>query len=186
MNRPLWEDGPAAFRPAVAALAQCERITAQAGGLVLRFGHLYGPGTGFAPDGMVAERVRAGKMPIVGDGSGRFSFTHTHDAATAIVAALDKPEAHRRAQRRRRRAAGDRRLAAPVRGRGGGSATQAGPGRLARMVAGGWGVAYMNRLAGASNHRARARLDWRPRFRRAPEGWEADFGAPARAPAGSR
>jgi nucleoside-diphosphate-sugar epimerase len=33
---------------------------------------------------------------------------------------------------------------------------------LARLVVGGWGVAFMTRLAGASNRRARQQLDWRP------------------------
>ena len=58
----------------------------------MRFGSLVGPGTGFASDGMVITAVRGGKLPIVGDGSGTFSFVHTHDAATAIVAALERPE----------------------------------------------------------------------------------------------
>ena len=43
---------------------------------------------------MVITTVRGGKLPIVGDGSGTFSFVHTHDAATAIVAALERPEVH--------------------------------------------------------------------------------------------
>ena len=60
-----------------------------AGGLVLRFGHLYGPGSAFALDGSFTRQVRARKVPVVGNGTAVFSFTHAHDAATAVAAALD-------------------------------------------------------------------------------------------------
>ena len=91
-SRPLWHEAPRQFRPALSALEELERITAETGGVALRFGHLVGPGTGFAPDGSVTETVRARKLPLVGDGSGVFSFIHTHDAATAIIAALDRTD----------------------------------------------------------------------------------------------
>jgi nucleoside-diphosphate-sugar epimerase len=176
-SRPLWARGPKPFRPAVRALAECERVTAESGGLVLRFGHLYGPGTGFAPDGGITERVRAGKMPIVGDGSGTFSFTHAHDAATAIVAALDKPE-----RRGAVNVVDDTPLttsrwlpafAAVV----GGPAPPRVPAWIARIAVGSWGVAYMNGLVGADNARARHDLDWRPRYGRVQDGWASDFRA---------
>lgn len=174
-SRPLWADGPRAFRPAVRALQECERLTAGSGGVVLRFGHLYGPGTGFAPDGVVTEQVRAGKLPIVGDGSGRFSFTHTHDAATAIVAALDQPDVAGAVN-----VVDDEPLATerwlPEFARvAGGPAPKRIPAWAARLAAGSWGVAFMNGLTGAANHRAHAELHWRPRYRRVQEGWEAEF-----------
>lgn len=174
-SRPLWADGPAPFRPAVAALAEMERLTAAAGGLSLRFGHLYGPGTGFAADGPVCDRVRAGRMPIVGDGAGLFSFTHTHDAATAIVAALDKPDLGGAVNvvddepmpTARWLPALAQRLRAP--------APRRVPAWLARLAVGPWGVAYMNGLAGATNARAHAELDWRPRYRTVLEGWDEEL-----------
>jgi nucleoside-diphosphate-sugar epimerase len=176
-SRPLWVSGPKRFRAAVRALTECERVTTQSGGLVLRFGHLYGPGTGFAPDGAVTERVRAGKMPIVGDGSGTFSFTHVHDAATAIVAALDKPE---------RRGAVNIVDDNPITtGRwlpafaavAGGPAPKRVPAWMARIAVGSWGAAYMNGLVGADNARARHDLHWRPRYGRVQDGWASDFRA---------
>jgi nucleoside-diphosphate-sugar epimerase len=72
------------------ALRELERLTVSADGLVLRLGQLYGPGTIYASDGSFVRQVRAGKVPIVGKGRSTFSFTHTHDAAGAVVAALDK------------------------------------------------------------------------------------------------
>ncbi|MEU4228374.1 hypothetical protein AB0F17_29115 [Nonomuraea sp. NPDC026600] len=57
---------------------------------MLRFGHLTGPGSAYDEDGATTEAVRAGKMPIVGDGGSVLSFTSTHAAATAIIAALDR------------------------------------------------------------------------------------------------
>ena len=90
-DRPLWTNGPKPFRPVVNAVAELERLTDDAGGTVLRLGHLYGPGTAFAPDGAFVEQVAAGRAPVVGSGNAMFSFVHTHDAATAIVAVLDKP-----------------------------------------------------------------------------------------------
>jgi nucleoside-diphosphate-sugar epimerase len=174
---PLWEHAPKAFLPAVAALRELERITAETGGVSLRFGSLVGPGTGFAPGGAVVEAVRGGKLPIVGDGSGTFSFVHTHDAATAIVAALDRPEVTGTlnivddvplrtadwlpALARLIGARSPRRL----------------PQWLARLVAGSWGVAFLNGLVGATNARAKAQLDWRPRYAQVQEAWQADLGA---------
>jgi nucleoside-diphosphate-sugar epimerase len=176
-SRPLWREGPRPFRPAVRALEELERITAETGGVALRFGHLVGPGTGFAPDGSVTEAVRARKLPLVGDGSGVFSFIHTHDAATAIVAALDRTDVLGAVN-----VVDDvplptrvwlpefaRRLGAPEPRRI--------PEWLARLAAGSFGAAFLNGLTGADNARARSELDWRPRYSRVHEAWEADFGA---------
>ena len=92
-DAPFWQQPPAQFAPVLAALRELEARTAAAGGLVLRFGHLYGPGSIYAADGSFIRQVRAGKVPLVGGGTATFSFTHAQDAATAIVAALDKGRA---------------------------------------------------------------------------------------------
>ncbi|MFB4312006.1 NAD-dependent epimerase/dehydratase family protein [Actinomadura sp. GTD37] len=57
-------------------------------GVVLRYGALYGPGTWYAPDGAIAERVRAGTMRPAPSWT---SFVHAEDAASAALAALDWP-----------------------------------------------------------------------------------------------
>jgi nucleoside-diphosphate-sugar epimerase len=176
-GRPLWTDGPKAFRPAVGALLELERLTEETRGVVLRFGHLYGPGTGFAPDGPFTEQVRAGKAPIVGDGSGRFSFTHTHDAATAIVAALEKPDVHGPLNVVDDTPLEVSRWLPAFATLVGGPAPKHVPEWIARLAVGGWGAAYMNQLVGADNRRARETLDWRPRFAAVQDGWQADYRA---------
>jgi nucleoside-diphosphate-sugar epimerase len=77
----------------MAALAEQERRVTWAGGLVLRLGHLYGPGSSFAPGGGFTRQLRAARVPLVGDGASMFSFVHAHDVATAILAAVEHPAA---------------------------------------------------------------------------------------------
>ncbi len=57
-------------------------------GLVLRYGMLYGPGTYYGRGGSTAADVLKRRLPIVGAGTGTFSFVHVEDAAAAAVAAL--------------------------------------------------------------------------------------------------
>jgi 2-alkyl-3-oxoalkanoate reductase len=59
-------------------------------GIALRYGFFYGFGTWFAPDGDVAQQVRQQQFPIVGDGSGVWSWLHIEDAAIATVAAVEQ------------------------------------------------------------------------------------------------
>jgi nucleoside-diphosphate-sugar epimerase len=56
--------------------------------VVLRYGLLYGPGTWYARDGLMAERAARGELAADGDVS---SFVHVYDAAGAAVAALKWP-----------------------------------------------------------------------------------------------
>ena len=160
---PLWAQPPKQFVPNVEALEVLERLTVGAGGAVLRVGHLYGPGTIYAADGTFTQQVRAGKAPLVGGGTSVFSFSHVHDVATAIVAALD------------RRPVGPVNVVdddpAPMSEwlpyfaeLVGAEPPRNVPAFVARMVAGSFGVAFMTRLRGADNARARLRLDWRPRY----------------------
>ena len=59
-------------------------------GVALRYGFFYGPGTYQDPNsGSVSQQVREQKYPVIGTGSGVFSFIHVEDAARATVAALD-------------------------------------------------------------------------------------------------
>jgi nucleoside-diphosphate-sugar epimerase len=160
---PLWERPPAPFASSMAALRELETTTTRAGGTVLRLGHLYGPGTMFAPDGSFTDDVRAGKVPLAGAGASVFSFVHVADVATAVVAALDHdvqgvlnvvdddPTPIRDWLPEMAEVLGaprPRRL----------------PLALVRLAAGGWGAAYLGRLRGADNTRARQVLGWRPRY----------------------
>jgi nucleoside-diphosphate-sugar epimerase len=173
-DAPFWHEPPKQWRTSLEALKDLERQTVEAGGLVLRFGHLYGPGTAFAADGGTVQQIKAHKMPIVGKGSATFSFTHTHDAATAIVAALARP------------VTGALNIVddEPVLLREwlpgvadilGAKKPGKAPTALARLAVGGWGVAFMTKLRGADNARARTELDWRPRYASWREGFTAEL-----------
>src|SRR3954470_11639606 len=91
----LFLDAPSPWGSSVGAVAELERQVLEARGMdgvVLRYGTLYGPGTWYDPrDGTVARAVRAGRMPLIGDGDGMQSFTHVDDAAAAAVAAVEAP-----------------------------------------------------------------------------------------------
>jgi len=89
-DQPLWRDPPRQFAPALKALIELEQQTREAGGLVLRVGHLYGPGTAFAPDGYFVRQIKARRVPLIRESSATFSFIHVEDAATAMLAALDR------------------------------------------------------------------------------------------------
>src|SRR4051794_12065656 len=69
-----------------------ERVVAtkQLGGIVLRYGGFYGPGTSFAEDGESAEAIRKRAFPVVGDGRGMASFIHIEDAGRATLAAIER------------------------------------------------------------------------------------------------
>ncbi|HEX6967880.1 MAG TPA: NAD(P)-dependent oxidoreductase [Micromonosporaceae bacterium] len=173
-DAPFWQNPPKQFAPVLAALKELEEVTNQANGLVLRFGHLYGPGSIYAKEGSFTQQVRAGKVPLVGGGTSTFSFTHAHDAASAIVAALDKDvtgalnvvddEPARMSEWLPFLA---KLLQAP--------APKGAPAALAKLAVGGWGVAFMTQLRGADNARARLSLDWRPRYGSWREGFTAEL-----------
>lgn len=60
------------------------------GGIVLRYGFFYGPGTWYHDNESVFNMVSAGYMPVIGDGGGVWSFIHVDDAAQATVSAVEK------------------------------------------------------------------------------------------------
>lgn len=97
-TEPLEPNPAPEARESLAAFRHLEEAVSGATdleGLVLRYGALYGPGTGIArdPDGETVEMVRARKLPLVGDAAGVWSFIHAVDAASATVAALETGEA---------------------------------------------------------------------------------------------
>jgi nucleoside-diphosphate-sugar epimerase len=94
-DAPLALDAPPPWGATVLAVADMERQVMEARGMdgvVLRYGTLYGPGTWYDPEGgQVTDAVRAGKVPLIGDGGGLGSFIHVDDAARATIHALDGP-----------------------------------------------------------------------------------------------
>jgi nucleoside-diphosphate-sugar epimerase len=68
------------------AIGHLEDVVVKAGGVVLRYGSLYGPG---AIDDQV-KLVRKRMFPLVGGGTGYVSWVHLDDAASATVLALEQ------------------------------------------------------------------------------------------------
>jgi nucleoside-diphosphate-sugar epimerase len=172
------EDAPLAISTLPSAaepIADLERQVLEAGGIVLRYGQLYGPGTGFAKDGGWAKNLRRRRVPIVGAGSGMFSFLHVDDAASATVAALgqDGPATYN--------VVDDDPAPVhewvPVYAR----AVQApapwhAPAWVGRLAAGRIAVEMMNELRGASNARIKRELGWEPSYASWREGFRAELG----------
>ncbi len=182
-DTPLWDDAPKQFAPTVAALHQLEGQTVSAGGTVLRFGHLYGPGTALAADGSMTAQIRRRKVPIVGDGGGVFSFLHARDAAGAVVAALDRqPRAGAGAQAQVLNIVDDEPVALSqwlpaVAEMLGAKAPRSMPRWVAKPFVGDFGLHYMQTMAGADNARARDVLGWRPLTASWRDGLRAELAA---------
>jgi nucleoside-diphosphate-sugar epimerase len=163
-SAPLVQDPPKTFRESAGALVELERLTLGADGLdgiVLRYGQIYGPGTGYASDGAIAEQVRARRFPIVGDGGGTFSFIHVDDAAEATLAAIERgaPGAYNvvddePAPAREWIPHYAQVIGAPPPRRV--------PTVIARLVAGSYGVLFMTEMRGASNAKIKRELGWQP------------------------
>lgn len=92
-SAPPFANPPKQMRGAAEATQAMERMALEAGtpeGVVLRYGFFYGPGTSIAPDGAIVGEVRRRRFPVIGAGTGTWSFVHVDDAAAATVRALDR------------------------------------------------------------------------------------------------
>jgi nucleoside-diphosphate-sugar epimerase len=157
------------------ALRHLEGAVVKAGGAVLRYGSLYGPG---ATDDLVTL-VRKRQLPLVGDGSGYCSWVHVDDAASAAVLAVeqhakgvfdivdDEPAPASQWLPYLAECAGAKR---PIRV----------PRWLARMLAGDPAVIMMTEGRGFSNVKARRELGWEPRYPSWREGFREPSGDPER------
>src|ERR687884_27474 len=80
----LFDPSPAReMRETLAAIRHLEQAVLGAQwteGIVLRYGHFYGPGTSLAPGSAQTDLVRKRKFPLVGHGGGVWSFIHVADA----------------------------------------------------------------------------------------------------------
>lgn len=147
----------------VRATLAMEAVTTGAGGLTLRYGFFWGPGTSLGNGGQQLEDVRRRRLPVVGSGAGMFSFVHVEDAAAATVLALDRGGAGVLnvvddtpiAQRDWVPA-----LAAAI----GAPPPRHVPGWLARVAAGPLLAGRAERQRGSSNAAARLALGWEPAF----------------------
>ena len=133
-------------------------------GVVLRYGGFYGPGTSLDGEGSEhVELIRKRRFPIVGDGSGVWSFVHIEDAADATVAAVEHGERGIYNIVDDEPAPVAEWLPAMA------SALGAKPPRrlprwLGRMVGGEAATVMMTEVRGASNAKATREFRWQPRF----------------------
>jgi nucleoside-diphosphate-sugar epimerase len=172
------EDAPlaSATLPFVAEpLLALEEQVLEAGGTVLRYGQLYGPGTGFRREGPWAARLRRRQLPIVGSGAGIFSFLHVADAVGATMAALERPAPAIYNVVDDEPAAIREWLPVYARAIGAPSPWRV-PAWIGRLAAGATAVAMMTGLRGASNERIKAELGWRPRYSSWRKGFASDLG----------
>jgi nucleoside-diphosphate-sugar epimerase len=167
---PLYLSAPPPFARSARAIFELERTVTGAGGLVLRYGYFYGPGSSISRGGTLAEDVRRRRLPLVGRGEGVWSFIHVDDAATAAVEALEHGEAGPYNIVDDDPAAVADWLPA-LAGVLGAPRPLRVPAFLARMLAGSYGVQTMTRAQGASNALAKRALGWRPRH----ESWREGF-----------
>jgi nucleoside-diphosphate-sugar epimerase len=177
---PLDFDVPAGMQKTLAAIRHLERVVLESSapaGLVLRYGGFYGPGTsiGIEPDGEMVEAVRRRRLPVVGDGAGRWSLIQVEDAARATAAAIEA------------RATGLFRVVddepAPVADWLPGLAEAVGapaprrvPRLIGRLLAGPVAAMMMTELRGASNEKLRNELDWAPTYPSWRQGFAGGLG----------
>ena len=137
-------------------------------GIVLRYGGFYGPG---ATD-VLLDMLRKRQVPVIGGGTGVWSFVEITDAAAATVAAIERGEP------------GMYNIVdddpAPVAQWLPYLAEVAGakpplrvPAWLGRLLAGEFVVAQMTTSHGFSNQKARKELGWVPRYPSWRDGFRA-------------
>ena len=174
---PLISGGISDGRQTLDATAHLETVVLQEKaieGFVLRYGSFYGPGTSLAPGAWFFEGVRQRRVPVVGGGTGYWSFIHIDDAAAATLAAVhattpglynitdDEP--------------------APVSvwlpylaELLGAKAPRRVPKWIARMAVGEYGIEVMTNLRGSSNRKARTLLPWALKWPTWRQGFKEGF-----------
>ena len=145
----------AAIRHLEGAVAGAEELD----GIVLRYGGFYGPGTSLFEGGEHVSAVRKRAFPIVGSGAGMWSFVHIDDAAAATLAAIE------RGGRGIYNVVDDEPAPASewlpyLAEMLGAKQPRHVPEWLGRLVAGEQVVSMMTEARGASNAKAKRKLDW--------------------------
>ncbi|PYI65486.1 dehydrogenase [Arthrobacter livingstonensis] len=175
------ETDPLDPTPAAASLKTVEAIrylenavthTAGIDGMALRYGSLYGPGTGLGKGGGLLEMVAGRRFPLVAGGAGVWSFCDVDDAAAATVAAVthgkpgiynivdDQPAPVSRWLPYLAESIGAK---PPMRL----------PAWIAGPLVGDMGMSMITRIRGSSNAKAREELAWQPSYSSWRQGFES-------------
>jgi 2-alkyl-3-oxoalkanoate reductase len=171
---PLDPHPPAAMAASFLAIRHVEQeASGFPGGVVLRYGGLYGRG---ASENMLAP-VRKRMMPVIGGGTGVWSFCHADDAVTATAAAVtrgapgiynvvdDNPAPVAEWLPFLARCLGAK---PPLRV----------PAWLGRLLGGEAAVVMMTESRGSSNAKAKSELGWSPRYPSWRDGFPGWAGGP--------
>ncbi|HLK77785.1 MAG TPA: NAD(P)-dependent oxidoreductase [Streptosporangiaceae bacterium] len=168
-DEPLNPDPPASARQTLAAIRYVdETVPKQAPeGIVLRYGLFYGHG---ASNGTLSA-IRAGNFPIIGGGTGIWSFCEITDGAAATAAAVTRgaPGVYNIVDDEPAPAAEWVPFLARCLGA---EAPREVPAALGRELAGEFLTAQMTVARGSSNAKAKRELGWAPRY----ASWREGFG----------
>jgi nucleoside-diphosphate-sugar epimerase len=167
---PLDPETGTIMRKGAEAIRHLEDVVVKSGGAVLRYGGLYGPG---ATDDQV-ELVRKRQYPVVGGGTGYYSWVHLDDAASATVLAVEQ------------KASGVFNIVddepAPasewlpyLAACAGAKPPMRIPKWLARLLAGEQAVTMMTEGRGFSNAKAKRELGWELRYPSWRQGFKAEL-----------
>lgn len=166
-DSPFDEDSPLAPEPAIQSAIDAESIAREAESAegftvsILRGGYFYDSDS--AHTRMIAAALRKRQMPIVGGGEAMWAMIHSDDAASAYVAAAEKPRSgvwhivdDELVEVRTFLKEFATRLGAPMPRRV--------PVWLARWLAGEQAVEYFTRSTRTTNARFRRDFAWTPRY----------------------
>ena len=137
-------------------------------GIVLRYGTFYGPGA----SELLLDALRKRQLPVIGGGTGVWSFLEVTDAAAATIAAVDRgaPGVSNVVDSDPAPVAESLTYLAKVLGA---KPPLRIPAWLGRLLAGEFVVAQMTTSRGYSNEKARKELGWEPRYASWREGFRA-------------
>ncbi len=165
------EEDPLEVLAGTTAIGHLEDAVVKAGGAVLRYGGFYGAEAWDEQLALVRKRM----VPIVGGGTGYFSWVHVDDAASATVLAVEQ------------KAEGVFNIVddepAPVSqwlpylaDCAGAKPPRRVPTWLARLLAGEMAAGVMTQGRGFSNAKAKRQLGWELRYPSWRQGFEAELG----------
>lgn len=175
---PLDPYPTAASRGSLAAIRHVESTMDGARdieGLALRYGSFYGPGNAIGRGGAMVEMIRKRQFPVVGGGTGVWSFVHIDDAAAATALAIeggapglynvvdDEPAPVRDWLPYLAEVVGAKQ---PLRL----------PAWLVRPMIGENGISWMTAIRGSSNAKARSELGWEPTYASWRQGFRYGLG----------
>jgi hypothetical protein len=166
---PAGGPGPAEHAELADSLSMAFLVLLEAPeGIVLRYGTFYGPGTGE----FLVEMARKRQLPVIGGGTGVWSFIEITDAAAATIAAIEHgtPGIYNVVDDDPAPAAEWLPYLAKV---AGGKPPLRVPAWIGRLLAGEFVVAQMTSSRGSSNQKARIELGWVPQYLSWREGFRA-------------